>query len=311
MLLDMIKKRIPYSVRKYLWKVKRILYGKEYLSYYTFADMSLAIKNSLPSLPADIDLIVGIPRSGMIPAYMIALFLNKPCCSISEFINGISPEHGHREISTYREDACKKVLIVDDSSYSGRSFQEAKEKLSAIASAYTFIYYSVFATERAKNTIDLYSTITTIPRIFQWNYLNHNILSKCCVDIDGVLCVDPTEEENDDGEKYKQFLLTAKPLYIPKVKIYALVTSRLEKYRLETEKWLADHGVHYEYLIMLDLPNAEERRRRGCHAAFKASVYQNYPETILFLESNDIQARLIATIAHKPCICVTTDSFYR
>ena len=48
------------------------------------------------------------------------------------------------------------------------------------------------------------------------------------MDIDGVLCADPTPEENDDGEKYRHFLLNAPPLFIPKVTIGTLVTSRLE-----------------------------------------------------------------------------------
>lgn len=51
------------------------------------------------------------------------------------------------------------------------------------------------------------------------------------MDIDGVLCADPTPEENDDGEKYRHFLLNTPPLFIPKVTIGTLVTSRLEKYR--------------------------------------------------------------------------------
>jgi uncharacterized HAD superfamily protein len=31
-------------------------------------------------------------------------------------------------------------------------------------------------------------------------------LKKACFDIDGVLCADPLPEQNDDGEKYINFL---------------------------------------------------------------------------------------------------------
>lgn len=51
--------------------------------------------------------------------------------------------------------------------------------------------------------------------------------------------------------------------YLPSHPIKALVTSRLEKYRPETEEWLRRHGVVYEQLIMLDLPSAAERRQAG------------------------------------------------
>lgn len=64
------------------------------------------------------------------------------------------------------------------------------------------------------------------------------------MDIDGVLCADPTPEENDDGEKYRHFLLNTPPLFIPKVTIGTLVTSRLEKYRPETEAWLQKNHVN-------------------------------------------------------------------
>ena len=41
--------------------------------------------------------------------------------------------------------------------------------------------------------------------------------------MDGVLCIDPTEKENDDGERYKHFLNNAAPLHIPKYTIGHIV----------------------------------------------------------------------------------------
>ena len=146
--------------------------------------------------------------------------------------------------------------------------------------------------------------------MFQWNYLNGNWINKSCFDIDGVLCVDPTEEENDDGEKYKAFLRSAKPLFIPKFKIHTLVTSRLEKYRSETELWLKEHDVDYGNLIMLNLPSKEERIRQNAHAKFKAETYAKLKDTILFVESERNQAIEIAQITGKPCICVSSDELF-
>ena len=37
-------------------------------------------------------------------------------------------------------------------------------------------------------------------------------LENCCVDIDGVLCKDPTAEDNDEGPNYERFLSNAVPL---------------------------------------------------------------------------------------------------
>ena len=131
-------------------------------------------------------------------------------------------------------------------------------------------------------------------------------LADCCVDLDGVLCVDPADDENDDGPRYARFLQNARPLIIPSYPIGHIVTSRLQKYRLETEEWLRDHGVVFGQLHMLDFPSAEIRRRLRPHARFKASVYMSQRATHLFIESEPNQAAEIAQISGKPVLCYGT-----
>ena len=46
--------------------------GNQYISYF---DLSQDIRNTLHKIPSDIDLVVGIPKSGIIPAMMIGLSL--------------------------------------------------------------------------------------------------------------------------------------------------------------------------------------------------------------------------------------------
>ena len=297
---------LPFFIVKYIYRLRREDLSMGSLSYNRFQNMSFYIRKSIHSLPHDIDLVVGIPRSGMIPAYMIALFLNKPCCSITEFKNGICPENGQRSIDISNN--IKKILIVDDSVLSGRALKRVKN--DKCIKNMQVLYYAVFVTDISRTFVDFYGVITDKNRIFQWNYTNHSILRYSCVDIDGVLCVDPEESENDDGEAYKNFILTAKPLYVPKIKIHALVTSRLEKYRYETEVWLKNNNIEYDNLIMLNLESKEERQALHCHAQFKASIYKKDSYAKLFIESNDRQAREIARLSHKPCICVETDSLY-
>lgn len=311
LLKKFIKNILPYFILKYYWKKKKITYKDGLIHYNSFQNMSIAIRKSIQKLPPNIDLIVGIPRSGMIPAYMIALFLNKPCCSLTEFKNNISPENGQRKITQVNKKE-KVILIVDDSVGSGRAIQKAKNDINNITldGCYRFLYYAVFATSISKNYVDFYATVTKAPRIFQWNYMYHSILNTSCVDFDGVLCRDPTTEENDDGKNYRNFLLTAQPLYIPNTKIYAIVTARLEKYRFETETWLKNNNIKYEKLIMLNLASAQERNEKNCHAAFKAAIYKQEKKATLFIESNNQQAYDIARISKKPCLCIETDIMY-
>lgn len=82
-----------------------------------------------------------------------------------------------------------------------------------------------------------------MPRVFEWNVLHHPVLNDACVDIDGVLCRDPTPAENDDGRKYREFLSTVEPTIVPGQRIGHLVTSRLEQYRPKTGWTNTDSGT--------------------------------------------------------------------
>ena len=279
------------------------------VTFRTFQSLTDTIRGNIHNLPRDIDLVIGIPRSGMIPAYMLALFLNKPACSLPEFIKGVSFEHGFTQ-RAMAPITIHKVLVVDDSIHSGASLAKAKQKLLPFSADYVFEYAAIYARTSSKCLVDYYFEIIDSDRIFQWNYLNHAYASRFCYDFDGVLCVDPTDEENDDGANYEKFLENAKPLYIPGYKIYAIVTARPEKYRPQTEAWLKKHNVLYETLYMMDVTSAEERRKLGNHAGFKAEIYRKLDKAICFIESDPRQAKEIAKLSGKRCICVKTDEYF-
>lgn len=278
--------------------------------YRNIKNMIETINKNLRLLPNDFDLIVGVPRSGMIPAYTIALFLNKRVCSLDEFLNNNIPSKGERPIKGGTN--IKKVLIVDDSINTGRAnkilLDKIKERNIVDIEIRTLVIYG---TDNSKNRVDYCFEIVGTPRVFEWNYLNHTHSSNWCFDIDGVLCVDPTPEQNDDGPRYVDFILNAKPLHIPNYKIYALVTSRLEKYRKETEIWLKNNGVQYEHLFMLDLPSKEERQRLKAHSSFKATVYNHLSKATMFIESETKQAKEISLLTGKPCISVEDNFMYQ
>ena len=272
--------------------------------YKRYQDLSEDIKNNLYKLP-NVDLVVGIPRSGMIPAYIISFLLNIPVCSLDEFIDGSwNSKHTHRVLN---KKEVSNILILDDSCSSGRAMKEARNKLKNFEKEYHIYFWACYMLPGAESNCDGYFELLTNPRMFQWNYLNHPEIEGACFDIDGVLCYDPKPEENDDGEKYRHFILNAKPLFIPKYKIKALVTSRLEKYRKETEKWLKTNGVQYENLYMLDLPNQAERIRQNAHAKFKAKIYKQLDSPI-FYESESNQAQEIFDLTGKPVFCVGNDT---
>jgi uncharacterized HAD superfamily protein len=241
----------------------------------------------------------------MLPANLIALYLSKPFTDIHSFVNGHIYKSGERgqfiDVKSFR-----KILIVDDSIASGSAIMKSKELIKTVSDDFDISFCAIYVVPGKEQMVDYFFEAVPLPRYFQWNIFNHTTLEKACFDIDGVLCVDPTDEQNDDGPKYIDFILHASPLYIPKCQVGTLVTSRLEKYRHETETWLANNGVKYKKLVMLDLPNKEARQRAKSHGSHKAATYKE-GEYNLFFESSLYQALEINKITGKPVFC--TENF--
>ncbi|PKP46884.1 MAG: phosphoribosyl transferase [Bacteroidetes bacterium HGW-Bacteroidetes-11] len=273
--------------------------------YRNIADLNKIILQRLSIIPRDFDLIVGIPRSGMLPANLLALYLNRPYTDIHSFLNGHIYKAGARS-QFFDLKEFKKILVVDDSIASGAAMEECKGSLKHLETQFAISYCAIYVIPGKEKMVDYYFEVVPLPRYFQWNILNHTTLEKACFDIDGVLCVDPVSEQNDDGEKYLDFVLNALPLFIPGSKIGTIVTSRLEKYRNETETWLKKHNVKYNQLVMLDLPDMAARQKANSHAEHKAKTYMSKPY-VLFIESSKEQAMEINRITKKPVLC--TENF--
>lgn len=275
------------------------------MNYRNIADLNNIILKKLSIIPRDFDLIVGVPRSGMLPANLLSLYLNRPYTDIHSFLNGHIYKAGARsqffDISEF-----KKILVVDDSIASGSAMVEVKESLKHLESKFDIKYCAVYIIAGKEKMVDYFFEIVPLPRYFQWNILNHTTLEKACFDIDGVLCADPLPEQNDDGPKYIDFILNAPPLFIPGSKIGTIVTSRLEKYRTETETWLKANNIKYNDLVMLDLPDMAARQRANNHGDHKAKAYMS-KQYVLFVESEYHQAVEINRLSKKPVLC--TENF--
>lgn len=196
-----------------------------------------------------------------------------------------------------------EALTVHDVVTDGAQIDEAQRRLAGLGFAGRLQQIAVFAAPGVHGLLD--HTLAEIGHdtVLEWRIMTDPILQRSCVDIDGILCLDPTVEENDDGLEYRSFLQCAVPRWRPTERVGWLVTSRLEKYRPETEAWLDRNGVRYDELIMLDLPSAEARRAAGSHGSYKAEVYASVP-AILFIESERWQAATIARLADKPVLCL-------
>jgi len=284
------------------------------MNFKTFNDLALDIKNNLYKIhTGDYDLVVGIPRSGMIPAYIIGLYINVNVTDLESYIlNNPFKKAATRKLKhpiLFPHEA-KKVLLVDDSIISGNSLEYSLEKIP-ISLKHKVTKLIIYTDHNKRDDIDMYIEVLPLPRAFEWNIFHRKLLERACVDIDGVLCKDPTDDQNDDGSKYIDFLLNAKPHLLTSYKIHSLVTSRLEKYRPQTEIWLKKNNINYDNLIMLDLPSKEARLKNNAHATHKAKYFKSMKELEIFIESNPEQAREIMEITGKPVFSVDQNFMHK
>jgi orotate phosphoribosyltransferase len=277
------------------------------MQYRSFNDLNVAIKKWIPELPNNLDLIVGIPRSGLLVANLLALHLNLPLTDVEGLIENrlILPGRRYEKDSLPNLVTNNNILVVDDSIYSGTAMQEARNKIENAGLPHTLYYAAVYVSHNYHKGVDLWYEVVDLPRVFEWNVMHHSVLANSCVDIDGVLCRDPLEKENDDGENYQLFLTHVKPMIVPSRTIGWIVTCRLEKYRHLTENWLKNHNIHYNHLIMMDLPDKKTRIALGNHSIFKAQTFESV-NAKLFIESSYSQSIKIVKHVAKPVFCTET-----
>ena len=237
--------------------------------------------------------IVGIPRSGMIPASAMAAKFSLPLYSFVDnkiiLLNSFS-EHGGYRMRHFQE-SDGKLLFVDDTCNTGRSAQKIKEVFpNSIMSA-------VYSTSKGSDYLDYYGEILENPHILSWNFFNSHHVKHSLFDLDGVLSPNIPLDICRDENKYVKFLQDVEPFYyrIPKLfEIQAIVTSRLEKYRDVTEDWLNRNQVKYKRLLML--PTEYKEAKWNDHietaSAFKSSKCIALRPRF-FVESEIAEARAI------------------
>ena len=277
------------------------------LNCKNLADLERDIRRNLGRIPRNVDLVVGVPRSGMLPATILSQLLNAPLATLDEYLSGTISSTGNRPIN---KSAGGLTLIVDDSVCSGQEMRRVRKRVNDARKS-NVVYSCVYGTDGSNAGTDIELERVRHPRIFSWNIMNSWILEHACCDIDGVLCVDPTDSQNDDSQCYQEFVDTVEPLNLPLVRIRRLVTCRLEKYRRATEHWLGDHNILFDNLVMADGITATERRnaKKFNHAEFKARVYKQDDDAVMFIESCPNQAHSIARLSGKWVFCFTTGEF--
>ena len=138
------------------------------INFITFDMLNKLLIHNLHKIPHDIDVVVGVPRSGLILANMLACYLNKPLTNVAGVIAGKLFDAGNskskdgwaRDFSTV-----KKILVVEDSVASGNSINQVKNRLALIN--VEKIYLAAFVEPMATSFVDLFFAVVPQPRMFE------------------------------------------------------------------------------------------------------------------------------------------------
>ena len=97
------------------------------LNYRSYQNLVEDIRHNASKIKEDIDLVVGIPRSGMIPAYILGQYFNCNVCSVDEFENQLFGQKGMTR--KMKSSIIRNIIVIDDSINSGKSLLQIKERL--------------------------------------------------------------------------------------------------------------------------------------------------------------------------------------
>lgn len=257
--------------------------------YRTYSQLHADLVDWSGRLPS-VSAVSGVPRSGVIVAAMLAQILHCPLLPIEALVDR-RPTYRPR-VSRQLAPLEGPILLVDDTCSRGRTRREVQQ---ALGPRPDILYGAVYATPHAIGSFrDLVwgFVLPTRWHTFEWNLLKDGVARTLAVDMDGILCHDWTGGPSEVDGRYEAWLREVTPLRLPTAPIGAIVTNRLERWRPQTEAWLARHGVRYGQLRMH--PGTAEERSRDW-MIHKIRTFRELRNVVSgFVESEYRQAEKIA-----------------
>lgn len=246
-------------------------------------------------LPPDTGGVVGIPRSGMIPASVIASHLHLPLWELTRDGGIRRMGHGSRGETFGFPGSAGPLAVVDDSVFGGNEMRRARSVLAGVPAVFAAVYV---LPDRA-GVVDAFAAGLPDPHLMEWNLFNCHWISGgdgVATDLDGVVLHDA-----ESGGKIGTPYLVPRAAPVP-----LIVTGRPERERMVTVRALKAAGARWSRLEML--PAGGEMTTKG----FAAHKARHYAESGcgFFCESSPEQAEEIAKLSGRPVICPRAGKVY-
>lgn len=267
--------------------------------FITTADLMEDVKRLVAMLPDDITSVVGVARSGMNVATLLAMMLHLPLSALRPEHQDIVPlGHGWRleEGAPVREG---RSLVVDDVVMTGNSFSNISDTVERLLP--NALTAAIYVNPAAGCKPDMWVVDLPWPHFLEWNLFNGVMSPVLAVDFDGILCRDCEPEEDDDGVRYAEFLRSATPKFLSRrLTLPLIVTARLERYRELTVAWLQRWNIRCQRLVMGPWGSLRERQIESV-IDLKAEEFRRFmrdsargsPKPPVFVESDPHQAEQI------------------
>jgi len=294
----LLKKILKYpKIFEFLKKYRRVISPKIFSIVVSYEEAVTYTKKLAKLIPNNFDVIVGIPRSGLFVADVLATKFGRPLSTPDLLVKGEIWESSL--IKSPKK--IKRILLVDDSVGSGESLKKAYNKLLRYDKNLIIKKAALISLPEGRKTVDYVFSIKKPKCIFEWQIIQGSKFTKMSVDMDGVLCEDCPIGISLIEEEYIKWIKNAKPFMIPINEIDTIVTSRLEKYRAITEEWLKKNNVKYKNLRMMKL-ESDYLKTHERVVSFKINILKSAkPEW--FWESNFREAHEINKQTKIPVLC--------
>jgi hypothetical protein len=241
-------------------------------------------------LDPSIELVVGVTRSGLVPASIVAARLHRPLMTASHLGRLVDVSQGKRFTGHGAE--TRHVLVLDGTAALAGTIGDVTPLIRKRFPRAQITRAVVYAHPHGQHEVDLFWAELAGAHFLEWNWQNAGHGEHCGFDFDGILCRDTTPGE--------MRLTDIPPLYLPRrLPVPLIASGRGEECREASQSWLTRHGVRWE---RLELRPAHVPFEAHTIALWKADVFASSGCT-LFAESDPIQARLINERTGKPVLC--------
>jgi orotate phosphoribosyltransferase len=278
------------------------------MNFRSIAQLSDQLLSWSHDLPRDFEVVAGVPRSGLLAANILALYLNVPLTDVHGLVGGrCYPSGARRKRATgglvpddeYLRSA-RRVLVLDDSVLGGKAMAHARERIEAAVLPHDISYAAVYVSPRRKDVVDYACELVSAPRVFEWNVFHIGLLSEFFVSFEGIIAASGVQAPADVPTAS---LHSLQPKIVPSREIGWIISTRPESDRAAVEHWLRAHDIEWRSLVLLG--QAGRTTLPGSMALAKAEAYRA-TNAMLLLEPGLAEAVDVASLSGRPVLCTTT-----